>query len=52
MTHTLLLSFGFLILAFVLAVYKFWVVHRRTRARARQLELRMMQETWSRSQDE
>ena len=52
MTPLLVLAFGFLLLAFFYGLYRLWRVHRRAQAREKQLALRMMQETWSRSEDE
>jgi hypothetical protein len=48
----ILLAFGLLLASFLIAVFQFWRIHRRTRIREKALAFRMMEETWSRKDDE
>lgn len=46
---SMIIGFGFLALAFVLSVYKFWQVQRRARMREREMTTRMMEQLWGRN---
>ncbi len=41
-----LIGFGFLVLAFLIALYKLWLVERRRRIREKEMATSMMEHTW------
>ena len=41
-----LIGFGFLVLAFLIALYKLWLVERRRRIREKEMATSMMEHMW------
>ncbi len=52
MNTMIVIAFGLLVGSFLIAVFQFWRVHQRTRSHEKALAFRMMEETWSRKDEE